>query len=115
GGVHQAGLQAVLELVAAGNAYIKLSAPYRLSQASGYADMKALARLFIATGPDRMVWGSDWPHPQPGTRPDPHDVSPAFDVDSAAVLTALRAWTDDEATFRQVLVDNPARLYDFDG
>ncbi|WP_326538589.1 amidohydrolase family protein [Pseudorhodoferax sp.] len=113
GGVQQPGLQAMLALVEAGHAYVKLSAPYRLSAAPFYADMQALARLFLRTRPDRMLWGSDWPHPQPGTRADPHDTSPPFAVDSAQVLDALRAWAGDEATFHRILVDNPARLYGF--
>ena len=114
GGIEQPGLSTVLELLAGGNAYVKLSAPYRLSQVPGYADMEPLARQVIATRADRLVWGSDWPHPQPGTQLDPHAISTPFEVDSGAVLTALRAWTDD-ATFHQILVQNPARLYDFDG
>lgn len=113
GGPEQPGLHAVLALVAEGRAYVKLSAPYRLSAAAGHADMAPIARTFIAAGPDRMLWGSDWPHPQPGSRPHPHDISPPFAVDSAQVLAALRAWTPDARTFDRILADNPARLYGF--
>ncbi len=113
GGPDQPGLHAVLALVAEGRAYVKLSAPYRLSAAAGHADMAPIARAFIAAGPDRMLWGSDWPHPQPGSRPHPHDISPPFAVDSAQVLAALRAWTPDARTFDRILADNPARLYGF--
>ncbi|CAN7698488.1 amidohydrolase family protein [Pseudorhodoferax sp. LjRoot39] len=113
GGLEQPGLHAVLALVAEGRAYVKLSAPYRLSAAAGHADMAPIARAFIAAGPDRMLWGSDWPHPQPGSRPHPHDISPPFAVDSAQVLAALRAWTPDARTFERILADNPARLYGF--
>jgi predicted TIM-barrel fold metal-dependent hydrolase len=113
GGPEQPGLHAVLALVAEGRAYVKLSAPYRLSAAAGHADMAPIARAFIAAGPDRMLWGSDWPHPQPGSRPHPHDISPPFAVDSAQVLAALRAWTPEARTFDRILVDNPARLYGF--
>lgn len=113
GGPDQPGLHAVLALVAEGRAYVKLSAPYRLSAAAGHADMAPIARAFIAAGPERMLWGSDWPHPQPGSRPHPHDISPPFAVDSAQVLAALRDWTPDARTFDRVLADNPARLYGF--
>jgi predicted TIM-barrel fold metal-dependent hydrolase len=113
GGPEQPGLHAVLALVAEGRAYVKLSAPYRLSAAAGHPDMAPIARAFIAAGPDRMLWGSDWPHPQPGSRPHPHDISPPFAVDSAQVLAALRAWTPEARTFDRILVDNPARLYGF--
>ncbi|PZP99997.1 MAG: hypothetical protein DI587_09365 [Variovorax paradoxus] len=113
GGPEQPGLHAVLALVAEGRAYVKLSAPYRLSAAAGHADMAPIARAFIAAGPERMLWGSDWPHPQPGSRPHPHDISPPFAVDSAQVLAALRDWTPDARTFDRILADNPARLYGF--
>lgn len=114
GGTAQPGLDAVLALVEEGRAYVKLSAPYRLSTAAGYADMAPLARAFIAAGPERMLWGSDWPHPQPGTRPHPHDISPPFAVDCAQVLAALRDWVGDVARFDRILAVNPARLYGFD-
>lgn len=114
GGTDQPGLREVLALVANGRAWVKLSAPYRLSTAPGYADMAPLARLFLRTRADRMLWGSDWPHPQPGIRPHPHDICPPFTADSAEVLDVLRAWSGSEAVLRQVLVDNPARLYGFD-
>ena len=113
GGPAQPGLREVLALVAEGRAWVKLSAPYRLSAAVGYADMAPIARAFIAAGPDCMLWGSDWPHPQPGTRPDPHDINPPFAVDSAQVLAGLRSWAPDARTFDRILADNPARLYGF--
>ncbi|HVR49269.1 MAG TPA: amidohydrolase family protein [Pseudorhodoferax sp.] len=113
GGVDQPGLREVLALVAEGRAYVKLSAPYRLSTAAGYADMAPIARAFIAAGLDFMLWGSDWPHPQPGTRPHPHDISPPFAVDSAQVLAALHGWAPDARSFDRILADNPARLYGF--
>lgn len=113
GGPEQPGLHAVRALVAEGRAYVKLSAPYRLSAAAGHADMAPIARAFIAAGPERMLWGSDWPHPQPGSRPHPHDISQPFAVDSAQMLAALRAWTPDARTFDRILADNPARLYGF--
>lgn len=114
-GAQQSGLDAVLALVESGKAYVKLSAPYRLSQLPHYADMQALAQRFVRTRPDRMLWGSDWPHPQPDTRDNPLDVSPPFEVDSGRVLNDLHDWVADAATFQRILVDNPAQLYGFDG
>lgn len=113
-GLAQPGLREVLELVEEGRAWVKLSAPYRLSTAAGHADMAPIARAFIAAGPGRMLWGSDWPHPQPGTQPHPHDISPPFVVDSAQLLAALRDWAADTPTFDRILAGNPARLYGFD-
>lgn len=112
-GVAQAGLQAVLDLVASGKAYVKLSAPYRCSRAADYGDLAPLARRFIACNPERMLWGSDWPHPQPGVKPLPTDVCPPFQVDTGRVLDQVREWAADDDVLRKMLVDNPQRLYDF--
>jgi predicted TIM-barrel fold metal-dependent hydrolase len=104
----------LLELVRSGQACVKLSAPYRGSSAPGHADLAALTRRFVACNPERLVWGSDWPHPRPGAAPSPTDVSPPHAVDNAAVLRRLRDWVGDETTFARILVDNPRRLYGFD-
>ncbi|MBA2961137.1 MULTISPECIES: amidohydrolase family protein [Ramlibacter] len=112
-GSRQEGLAEVLELVGAGRAYVKLSAPYRCSGEPDYADLADLTRLFIERNPDRMLWGSDWPHPQPGVRPTPQDVCPPHEVDLRHVLAQLARWTPDPAVLRGILVDNPARLYGF--
>ncbi|MDB5830086.1 MAG: putative metal-dependent hydrolase, TIM-barrel fold [Variovorax sp.] len=112
-GADQRGLEEVLELVRDGRAYVKLSAPYRCSKQADYADLEPLAQRFIACNPERMLWGSDWPHPQPGVRPHATDIFPPHDVDNAQVLDQLRRWTADESTFRKMLVENPARLYGF--
>src|SRR5690348_13957515 len=63
-GVHQPGLDALLALVKSGKVYVKLSATYRISdQPPLYPDAPAIAQAFINANPDRMVWGSNWPHP----------------------------------------------------
>jgi predicted TIM-barrel fold metal-dependent hydrolase len=112
-GVPPAQLDAVLALVDSGKAHVKLSAPYRCSGTADHADLAELTRRFVRCNPDRLLWGSDWPHPQPGAAPTPTELSPPHDVDNAAVLQRLRGWVDDEAAFTRMLVDNPQRLYDF--
>ena len=115
-GLHQSGLRTVLDLAATGRIYVKLSAAYRCStEAPRYADLQPIAEAFIAANPERMVWGSDWPHPDPGfgTGRRPTDLSPALPVDDLRVLSLLREWAGDAATHQKILVDNPARLYDF--
>lgn len=112
-GVDAQELIAVLSLVESGRAYVKLSAPYRCSNAPGYADLMPLARRFVQANPERMLWGSDWPHPQPGAARSAADISPPFVVDNAAVLQILHEAIDDAAAWRQLLVDNPERLYGF--
>ncbi|SCK19312.1 Predicted metal-dependent hydrolase, TIM-barrel fold [Variovorax sp. HW608] len=113
-GAQQQGLPEVLALVECGKAYVKLSAPYRCSDAPGYTDLDALTRLFVERNPQRLLWGSDWPHPQPGVRATPEEVCPPFDVDTQSVLRNFTGWVGDAATLRMILVDNPARLYGFD-
>jgi predicted TIM-barrel fold metal-dependent hydrolase len=112
-GVPEHELEPVMALVQRGRAYVKLSAPYRCSSAADHADLAALTRRFVQCNSERMLWGSDWPHPQPGAAPKPTELSPPHEVDNAAVLQRLRAWVDDEVTFKRMLVDNPQRLYDF--
>lgn len=112
-GVPEHELEPVMALVQGGRAYVKLSAPYRCSSAADHADLAALTRRLVQCNPERMLWGSDWPHPQPGAAPKPTELSPPHEVDNAAVLQRLRAWVDDEVTFKRMLVDNPQRLYDF--
>jgi len=113
-GEHQEGLGEVLSLLESGKAYVKLSAPYRCSSESDYADMEPLTRRLIQANPDRILWGSDWPHPQPGTRANSADISPPFDVDLASTLGMLRNVESDDAIQRKILVENPRRLYGFD-
>ncbi len=116
GGLDQPGLAAIVELVRDGDAYVKLSAAYRSSQRlPDYADLMPIARAFVVANADRILWGSDWPHPDPSRRPGTtvSDVSPPLQVDDPAVFALLAGWAGDEATYRKILRDNPARLYDF--
>jgi predicted TIM-barrel fold metal-dependent hydrolase len=115
GGVEQPGFAALLALVRTGHAYVKVSAAYRSSdKAPAYDDMAPLARALIAANPDRVLWGSDWPHPHaasPGAALE--DIAPFYDIDDGLALNQLRLWAPSAATRRKILTDNPARLYDF--
>jgi predicted TIM-barrel fold metal-dependent hydrolase len=63
-GLEQPGFADVLDLVRSGKAYVKISGAYRASKAApGYSDVIPLAKALIAANPDRIVWGTDWPHP----------------------------------------------------
>jgi predicted TIM-barrel fold metal-dependent hydrolase len=113
-GVKQAGFDLLLRLVRTGKAYVKISAPYRSSsQAPDYPDVAPLAKALIAANPRRILWGSDWPHPDtrqiPG-RP-PTAITPRFKVDDARVLAQLALWESDDGVRKTILVENPARLY----
>lgn len=114
GGVTQPGFDALLALVQSGKAYVKLSAPYRGStQAPGYPDMAPLAKALIAANPQRVLWGSDWPHPDTSAASKNLEtgMSPRVRVDDVAVLNQLASWLPAAPRRRVMLVDNPARLY----
>jgi predicted TIM-barrel fold metal-dependent hydrolase/predicted NBD/HSP70 family sugar kinase len=114
-GVDQPGFAALLALVGAGQAYVKVSAAYRSSEnAPAYGDVAPLARALIAANPERVVWGTDWPHPHaapPGAALD--SLTAFYDIDDGLALNQLAAWAPSAAMRRKILVDNPARLYDF--
>ncbi|MGE8319880.1 MAG: amidohydrolase family protein [Comamonas sp.] len=92
----------VRSLLQQGRAWVKLSGPY-LNGGTGHAEVDALAQAWVQEAPERLVWGSDWPHVTEKTHPP----------DTAQLLALLQRWVPDAATRQQVLVDNAARLYGF--
>ena len=104
-GIDAPGFQALIRLLKSGRGWAKLSAPYRTSrEAPPYHDITPFAHALVAAAPERLVWGSDWPHVLlETTMPNDGDL-----VDQIAV------WVPDEAARRRILVDNPERLYGFD-
>jgi predicted TIM-barrel fold metal-dependent hydrolase len=115
-GPKQPGFAALLALVNAGKAYVKLSAPYRSSSLRpDYADVAALAAPLIAANPARMLWGSDWPHPGGGHKrgQSVEAIEPFFPEDDGRTLDLLADWAPEPALRQRILVENPARLYDF--
>lgn len=113
-GPQQAGLPELLSLVGRGHVYVKLSAPYRIVDRVDGADGTWLARALIDAGVDRMLWGTDWPHtgPWPGRAREREGVEPFHPIDDGAQLDLFASWTTPTER-RQILVDNPARLYGF--
>jgi predicted TIM-barrel fold metal-dependent hydrolase len=115
-GPTQPGFPELVELVRSGTAYVKISGAYRASSlAPDYADVVPLARALIAANPARIVWGTDWPHPDAATRPGrrPSDVNPPLPIDDARLLNQLPVWAPDPAIRKRILVDNPVELYGF--
>jgi predicted TIM-barrel fold metal-dependent hydrolase len=102
-------IESLLRLVRRGKAYVKLSAPHRFA-----ADPAPLARALAEANPERVLWGTDWPHPggAHGAR-SRHAVQPFDAVDDRSALGRLAEWFPDSNLRRKILVDNPARLYDF--
>jgi len=103
-GTDTAGFKALLRLMRDGKAWVKLTAPYRLTLSEmPYPDTEAAAQALIDTAPQRLLWGSDWPHVLVKSKmPNDGDLSDVF-----------AKWVPDEQTRRSILVDNPAKLYDF--
>ena len=112
-GVAQPGFDALLALLRSGKVYVKISAAYRLSHDADCADVAPLARAMIDANSERIVWGSDWTHTDSRKR-DPAVIQPFHPIDDGAALNRLAGWADDNATnLKKILVDNPARLYQF--
>jgi predicted TIM-barrel fold metal-dependent hydrolase len=103
-GVEQEPFQALLTLLADERAWVKISGAERLTRDGPppYDDVVPFARALIATAPDRVLWGTDWPHPNVRHMPDDGDL-----------VDLLAAFAPDEATRQRILVSNPERLYDF--
>jgi predicted TIM-barrel fold metal-dependent hydrolase len=114
-GVEQPGFTDLLQLVRSGSAYVKISAAYRSSDnGPDYPDMAPLAKALIDANPDRILWGTDWPHPlAPKLRGQPSDPTPLYQIDDGRLFNQLPVWAPDAAIRKKILVDNPARLYGF--
>jgi 2-pyrone-4,6-dicarboxylate lactonase len=96
----------LLKLLDGGQCWIKLTGPYRITTAPDlpYADTDEPARKLVAARPDRMIWGTDWPHVMK-KKPMRNDGDMA---------DLLERWVPDVALRKQILVDNPAVLYEFE-
>ncbi|MYN13462.1 amidohydrolase family protein [Pusillimonas sp. TS35] len=88
-----------------GNTWVKLSGAYMRSTSGepDYSDTLRLGSMLVRHAPERIVWGSDWPH----------TTQPPDSVNDANLVDLLFKWCDTEAVFRRVLVDNPRELYGF--
>src|SRR5215475_1217198 len=103
-GAWQQGFRDLLALANDGSArcWVKLTGIYRFSQAPGYTDVKPFAEALIATAPDQLIWGSDYPH-----------LSFHDKVGTIELYNKLMDWAPDAATRQRILADNPARLFEF--
>jgi D-galactarolactone isomerase len=105
-GVDHPAFALVLKLIGKGQTWVKLSGAYMDGKVGPptYADTSKVAAAYVKAAPERMVWGSDWPHPT-----EKVDAKP----DDAVLFDLLPDWAPDEATRNRILVDNPAKLYGF--
>lgn len=105
GGAHHAGFREFVSMLRDGLFWVKLTGLYRLSAETlfPYGDAHDMMRAVLEAAPDRTVWGSDWPHP--------HHYDPM--PNDGDMLGLLAAWAPEATRRSAVLVENPARLYDF--
>jgi predicted TIM-barrel fold metal-dependent hydrolase len=103
-GVENAGFRAMLELMRQEKCWVKLTGPYRIStQPMPHRDTIPFALALLNAAPQRVVWGSDWPHVMvKGAMPNDGELA-----------NLLLDWVPDETLREQVLVRNPAKLYGF--
>jgi predicted TIM-barrel fold metal-dependent hydrolase len=105
-GVGQSPFVELLDLVTHDErCWVKISCAERLTEGrvAPYDDVVPFARELVAAAPDRVLWGTDWPHPNLAVMPD-----------EGALVDLLAAFVPDETVRNRILVDNPQRLYDFD-
>lgn len=102
-GLQQPAFLALLDLMNAGNCWVKVSGSERVtSTGAPYRDAIPFARTIVDAAPDRVLWGTDWPHPNVRHLPDDTEL-----VDLLPLIAP------DEATRHKLLVENPSHLYDF--
>ncbi|KAL2202216.1 hypothetical protein CC79DRAFT_1373841 [Sarocladium strictum] len=110
----QPGFKDIISLVKSGSLYVKISAPYRISeQAPFYSDVRPLVIALVEANPERILWGSDWPHtPRMKVRSKEEALkeTPYLKVDDKVWLRQLKLWLTDEQ-WDLVMVKNPQRLY----
>jgi len=94
----------IRKLIDKGRTWVKLSVTYDNTKDGPptYADVNKVAQAYVQAAPERMVWGSNWPHPNETNKPD-----------DAMLFDLLTQWAPREATRHRILVENPAILYDF--
>jgi predicted TIM-barrel fold metal-dependent hydrolase len=103
-GVNEPGFQGMLELMRQGQAWVKMTGPYRICDSNlPYQEMQIFNDAVIQANPRQLIWGSDWPHVMV-KRQMPHD---------ADLCDLFGEWVKDPNLRKSILVDNPCILYDF--
>ncbi len=98
-GLTEADFGRLLGVLAHGSCWIKLSGPYRIAKTKPLSSVEPLGRALVSTRPERLIWGSDWPHLPDGQR------------DTGELLNLLADWAPDEADRHQILAESPGRLF----
>ena len=103
-GIAHPAWKVILGLIEKGRTWVKLAGAYLNTQSGPptYADATRIAQAFVKAAPERLVWGSDWPHPTEKNKPD-----------DALLFDLLAIWAPDETVRNRILVTNPEVLYGF--
>jgi 2-pyrone-4,6-dicarboxylate lactonase len=102
-GINDPAFQALLRLVGEGYVHAKLSGAYRVSEKfPDYPDARAFHDALLAANPERLTWGTDWPHPQ---------IDKAVMPDDGHLVDLFLQWTPDARQRALILVETPARLF----
>jgi predicted TIM-barrel fold metal-dependent hydrolase len=101
-GPQQKGFQDMLALLQEGRTWVKFTGTYRMATAPTFADALPMAQAVLHAAPDRVIWGSDYPH-----------LSFAHVVGSVQLFNLLLDWAPDAATRQKILTDNPQKLFGF--
>jgi predicted TIM-barrel fold metal-dependent hydrolase len=115
-GIEQPGFQTVLRLLRSENIWVKLAGADRITRGTGnLRDAIPFIQALAAAAPERLVWGSDWPHIGYHSRKPVHDdaILPYRDLDAGELLDVLVEAVPGAAVRRAILADNPLRLYGF--
>jgi D-galactarolactone isomerase len=105
-GLNHPAVKLIGQLLKKGDTWIKLSGAYldsQVGETNDFNDVDAVARHWIEQAPDRLVWGSDWPHPTEAHKPD-----------DANMMDRLKVWTQNDEVIEKIFVHNPAQLYGFE-
>ena len=104
-GISHPAYEVIRRLIDKGRTWVKLSVTYDNTKDGppGYADITRVAQAYVAAAPERMLWGSNWPHPNETKKPN-----------DAMVFDLMAQWAPDDAMRRRILVENPENLYGFD-
>jgi predicted TIM-barrel fold metal-dependent hydrolase len=108
--VGQPGFSDLVSLVKSGKAYVKISVT--AGPRESYSYFMPLAQMLISANVDRILWGTNWPHPN-SVDGSTSKVTPLWQVDDGLVFNLLPTWAPHAAVRKKILVDNPARLYEF--
>jgi predicted TIM-barrel fold metal-dependent hydrolase len=101
-GLTRADFDRLLSVLSLGKCWIKLSGPYRIAKKKSLDTITPIALALVQTRPDRLIWGSDWPHLPDGQR------------NTGDLLNLLATWAPEEGTRHKILVEAPERLFYFD-